>query len=166
MSGTLIDPASPGLWTGVAFSWLAGSVAWRRWRGMPLVARARAGSTFVEGWASARAGTGLVARLGTARNCMHVQVDAQTLRIHPHFPFTLGFMPELYDLDQVIPLDRVLSATILGGQRAQAVEVRHRLADGGEGVVMLLLRRADDFVRTVHAGRSVTSTSSTEASGA
>jgi hypothetical protein len=56
--------------------------------------------TFVERWASARPGSGLVARLSTARNCMQVQVTATELRIHPHFPFTLGFMPELYDLRQ------------------------------------------------------------------
>lgn len=143
------DQFTFGMWAGIALLWLALSIVYRRSMGKPLVAHARPGSRFMEGWASVRVGTGLMSRLGSARNCMQVQVTADVLHIHPHFPFTVGFMPELYDLDKVIPLSSIRSATILGGSRAKAVEVRYLTARKEEGVVHLLLRNAEAFIHAV-----------------
>jgi hypothetical protein len=123
------------------------SIACRRTSGKPLVASVRAGAVFTERWASARIGSGLIARLGTARNCMHVQVADSKLHLHPHFPFTLGFMPELYGLDLVVPLERISSATILGGNHAKAVEVAFRTPGGEQETAQLLLRNPESFVR-------------------
>lgn len=144
--------AAAGLWAGVAFLWLLLSVVHRRWRGKPMLARRAADARYVDRWASARCGTGLLARLGTARNCMHVQVTATQLRLHPHFPFTLGFMPEVYDLDHDVPLDRIRSATILGGHAVQAVEVTYEAGGSAPRVMQLLLRRAEAFVEALHEG--------------
>jgi hypothetical protein len=141
-----LDQIPAGAWAGLFFLWLALSVLYRRARGKPLFARARPDATFTERWASARAGAGLLSRLSTARNCMQVQVSATELRIHPHFPFTLGFMPELYGLDHVIPLHTLRSATIVSGHRAKAVEVRYVTAAGADDVVLLLLRGAEAFI--------------------
>jgi hypothetical protein len=149
-----LDPSSAALWAGLLFAWLAGSIAYRWKLGKPIFARAHASAAFTERWASARPGSGLVARLSTARNCMHVQVTANELRIHPHFPFTLGFMPELYDLDHVIPLTRVRAATILGGNAAKLVEVTYQAANGKEAIVHLLLRKGEAFVAAVFGGES------------
>jgi hypothetical protein len=145
----VFDPHSPGLWAGLLFAWLALSIAYRWKLGKPILARAHADATFVERWASARPGSGVLARLSTARNCMHVQVTASELRIHPHFPFTLAFMPELYDLDQVVALNTVQAATILRGNAAKLVEVKYQAANGKEGVVYLLLRKGEAFVAAV-----------------
>lgn len=139
----------PGLWAAGALLWLALSVVSRLLTDKPLFAARRAGCLFAEGWASARIGTGLLARLGTARNCMHVQVSGDELRVHPHFPFTLGFMPELYDLDQVVALAAVRSAAIVSGHRAKVVELRYTLANGADGQMLLFLRHAEAFIERV-----------------
>lgn len=123
------------------------SVVSRRYRGLPMFASVSPSARFSETWASVRVGTGMVARLGTARNCMHVQVTDDTLELHPHFPFTLGFMPEIYNLDHRIPLDHIRSATVLSHGRLKAVEVKYRNAQGGEGVAQLLLKDAEAFVQ-------------------
>jgi hypothetical protein len=78
---------------------------------------------------------------------MHVQVADSKLHLHPHFPFTLGFMPELYGLDLVVPLERISSATILGGNHAKAVEVAFHTPGGEQETAQLLLRNAESFVR-------------------
>lgn len=143
------DPHAAGLWAGLLFAWLALSIAFRWTLGKPILARAHDDTAFVERWASVRPGSGLMARLSTARNCMHVQVTANELRIHPHFPFTLGFMPELYDLDRVVALKTVRAATILGGNAAKLVEVKYQAANGKEAVLYLLLRKGESFVAAV-----------------
>ena len=89
---------------------------------------------------------------------MHVQVTDSALHIHPHFPFTLGFMPEIYDLDQVIALDKIKFASILGGNRAKAVEVTYLKPGGDESVVQLLLKNAEQFIHAVHARTRDTTT--------
>jgi hypothetical protein len=144
-----LDQIPAGAWAGLFFLWLALSIVYRRAVGRPLIAHARPDARFVERWASARAGAGLLSRLSTARNCMHVQVTATELRIHPHFPFTLGFMPEIYGLDHAIPLANLRSATIVSGHRAKAVEVKYVSAAGADGVVLLLLRNAEAFIHAV-----------------
>ena len=98
---------------------------------------------------SARIGSGLLARLGTARNCIQVQVTGSELHLHPHFPFTIGFMPELYGLDLVIPLERISSATITGGNYAQIVEVVYCTSGGDQNTIQLLLRNAESFIHNV-----------------
>jgi hypothetical protein len=129
--------------------WFIASVAYRAYRGKPLFAQRKPGATFEERWASGRVGTGILARLGTARNCLHVQVDKDTLHIHPHFPFTLGFLPEVYAMDQAVALPNIQDAVILGGRRIKAVEVRFRTTDGDDETLQLLLKGAEGFVGEV-----------------
>jgi hypothetical protein len=141
--------ASAGFWAVLIFVWFALSVAYRRYRGNPVFATPDPGAVFVERWASGRFGSGLTASLSTARNCLQVEVSGGVLRIHPHFPFTLGFVPELYGMDQVVPLGRVRSATIVDGRRANIVEVKLLAADGQEQTHLLLLRHAEKFIAAV-----------------
>lgn len=120
---------------------------------MPIFARSSPGMTFSERWASGRAGNGIVSRLSSAKNCLHVQVDREFLRVHPHFPITLGFVPEVYGMDQVVPLKTISSAAILGGKHAQAVDVRYRTPNGEEQTLVLLLRNAEGFIEAVLGSR-------------
>ena len=149
MTAQSLGELPSGLWLALFAAWLVLSVWWRRRQHNPVFARPSPGHTFAERWASGRAGHGLLARLGTARNCLHVQVACGELRVHPHFPFTLGFMPELYGLDHVVPLGSIRSAVILGGNYAKAVEVRYSLSTGQEAVLQLLLRNAEGFIHAV-----------------
>jgi hypothetical protein len=144
--------ASAGLWAALIAAWFALSIAYRRYRGNPLFATPGADAVFVERWASGRFGTGLMARLSTAKNCLQVEVRDGALRIHPHVPITLGFVPELYGMDQVIPLTQVRSVAILDGRRAKIVEVTVAPAPGKEQTLLLLLRRAEAFIAVVGAG--------------
>lgn len=148
-----MNASNPLLWAFAIFAWFAASVAWRRAFGKPLFARPRADAVFVERWASGRAGRGLVARLSTTRNCLQVQVTGQELIVTPHFPVTVGFMPEIYGLDHRIPLSAVRSALIVGGRRIQAVEVQYDRPDDDPGVLQLLLRQGEAFIAALQAGR-------------
>jgi len=146
--------SSPLLWAFAIFAWFAASVAWRHFFGKPLFARPLPDAVFVERWASGRAGKGLIARLSTTRRGLQVQVTGRELIVTPHFPVTLGFMPEIYGLDHRIPLTAVRSALIVGGRRIQAVEVQYERPGDDTGVLQLLLKRGQDFVAAVQAGKT------------
>jgi hypothetical protein len=155
----LLDTQDPqvaaGLFAAAIALWFVASIAWRAFAGKPFFAMRRPNSTFDQRWASGRVGTGLLARLSTARNCLHIQVSEGTLHIHPHFPFTLGFLPEIYDLDQAVPLSAIQGAAILGGKRVKAVEVRFRTPTGEEETLQLLLKGAEGFVHAVMGNRGL-----------
>ena len=95
-----MDPNAAGLGALAIAAWFLGSIAYRIGSGKGVFARPDPQAVFVERWASARAGHGPIARLATARNCLQVQLTPTELVVTPHFPFTLGFMPELYDYDR------------------------------------------------------------------
>ncbi len=136
---------SSTLFFGGIVAWLAASVVYRTLKGKPVFATAARDALFSEGWASGRCGSGLLARLSAARNCLHVQVAGNAILISPHFPFTLGFIPEAYSMDMRIPLDRVASVSVLGGYRTKAVEVVFQSPDGKESRLQLLLRGGEVF---------------------
>ena len=139
----------PLAWAALSLLWIVSSIAYRLYFRKPIFASTLPGMSFSENWVSVRMGTGIIARLGVARNCIQVQVSTTHFMIHPHFPFTIGFMPEVYDLDLTIPLSKVRSATILSAGRAKAVEVRYVKDDGSDGTAQLLLRHAEPFVQAV-----------------
>ncbi len=154
MFNTLSPQDSAGLFAALVVLWFALSVACRLALGKPIFASRLADDGFVERWASGRTGSGLMARLSRARNCLHVQVCCGAIHVHPHFPFTLGFVPEIYGMDHIVPLDAVQSATIVGGVFAKAVEVKYLLPDGQAQVLHLLLKNAEGFIRAVAPARS------------
>ena len=95
-----------------------------------------------------------MARLSTARHCLQVQLTPQMLTVTPQFPFSVGFMPELYGLDHRIALADVRRVDHLGGALRQAVEVGFVRADGSPEVLQLLLRQGDTFAARLDAARS------------
>lgn len=149
-----MDPSSAGLWALAIVGWFVASVVWRLVSGRGLFARPRSAALFVERWASGRSGTGPVARLATARNCLQVQLTADELVITPHFPFTLGFMPELYDFDKRVRLDAIVRVQRLGGRFAEAIELNYTRHDGTDAVLQLLLRQGERFTALLAAQRA------------
>lgn len=149
MFSTLSPEANAGLFAALIFLWFAVSIAYRMALHKPIFASRQAGDVFVERWASGRSGSGLIGRLSSARNCLHIRVDAASIRIHPHFPFTLGFVPEVYGMDHLVPLSAVRTARILGGAYSKAVEVNYVLPNGQAHVLQLLLKNAEGFIRAV-----------------
>ena len=83
------------------------SAIYRRIKGKPIFPGAPSNSRFVETWASGSSLRNLITRLGGARGCLHVAVTQTSLEIHPHFPFSLLFLPEICDLDIDVPLTRI-----------------------------------------------------------
>ena len=89
--------------------------------------------------------------MGGARNCLFVAVGRDKLVIQPHFPFTLGFLPEIYGLEQQIPLDRILRLSKKRSyfQNVLALEYSDELRSPRE--FELKLRNPDGFLRAVQS---------------
>jgi len=58
---------------------------------------------FKERWASGFTQKNLLTKLGGAGNCLSITLSRNALIIRPMFPFNLMFLPEVYDLEHVIP---------------------------------------------------------------
>jgi hypothetical protein len=146
-----VDQVSAGLWALLIFGWFAASVAYRLVAGKAIFASANGDAVFVERWSSGRAGAGLLAKLSAGRNCLQVQITPTELIVTPHFPFTLGFLPEIYDFDARVKLQDVQSAVLLGGAFVQAVEVIYRNGADESCTLQLLLRRGGEFASSMLA---------------
>ena len=147
-----MDPSYAGLWALLIALWFVASAVYRRANGRPLHAAREPGAVFVARWVSARFGASLLSRLSTARNCVQVQVTRAEIVVTPHFPFTLGFLAEIYGYDRRIRLADVKSVLIVGGHFTPVVEVQYLDAQGREAALQLLLRRAVDFVAAARPG--------------
>ena len=145
---------SPALFLGGLVAWFALSIVYRKWNGKHIFATKEPGALFSERWASGRNGSGFIARLSTAKNCLHVQVSAKGLRIGPHFPITLGFVPEVYAMDQWIPIAEIQDVSVLEERRLTAIEVAYRAPGGKTGVLQLLLRNGRAFQEAVHRAKN------------
>lgn len=93
----------------VAIAWLVFvigiSVAFRRSRGKPVLPRLPDGAVFVDKSASGR----------WASNCLLVAVTDEALSVVPKFPFNLMFLPEIYGLEQTIPVSSIRDVRRLRG---------------------------------------------------
>src|SRR5438045_2200882 len=78
--------------------WIVSAVV-RVGRGRPIFRPRPAGVRFAEGWRSGRSYRNMLTRLAGARSCLWVTVTADELLVGPHFPFSLGFLPEVYGLE-------------------------------------------------------------------
>jgi hypothetical protein len=124
------------LW--LAFGWIALLIAvsllFRLTRGLGVFARPLPEAVFVERWRSGRTGLGLFAGLpagfGRANNCLMFSVNRERLRVEPHFPVTLMFLPELIGLPLDVPLSQVRDATLIEGRFSRRVRIRYRHAGG------------------------------------
>lgn len=141
----------------IAFAWIW-VVAWlvvsfmiRRAKGKMFFAPTSEAFLFSEKWASGRSLDTWWSKLGGARNCLFVAVGRDKLLIQPHFPFTLGFLPEIYGLEQQIPLDRILRLSKKRSyfQNVLALEYSDELRSPRE--FELKLRNPDGFLRAVQS---------------
>lgn len=96
---------------GLAFGWLfivvSASAFYRRFVGKLIVPKPAPTSTFIDRWSSGRSLRNALTRIGGARNCLLIYVADGDLVVAPQFPFTLGFLPEVYGLDLRISLSRI-----------------------------------------------------------
>jgi hypothetical protein len=101
--------------------WIATSILYRRRLRKPLFPRVPDSADFAETWRSGRSLKNFLTRIGGASNCLLVYVDNGTLTIVPMFPFNLMFLPEIYGLEIVAPVDAVRLAETDGLLRKRVV---------------------------------------------
>lgn len=121
---------------------LIASAFYRASKGKSLLAKAPDQPVFLERWTSGRSMRSALTKLGGAKNCLLVGVTREALIIRPHFPFTLLFLPELYQLDWTIARRAIRRVERVAGRR---LLVEFLSSDGSTGSVELMLRRSDQF---------------------
>ena len=129
--------------------WVGISIAYRKWKGKPLFARAPSDTRFLEAWTSGRSNRNVLTKFGGARNCLLVAVTQDSLIVHPHFPFSLLFLPEIYDLDYVIPRKDIRSITPKRTWLGGTVEVVFALPTESVRSIELKLRQPHQFLQAV-----------------
>ncbi|MCW4461629.1 hypothetical protein OK349_07905 [Sphingomonas sp. BT-65] len=91
------------------------SVVYRKSNGKPIRPRLPPDALFAERFASST----------WANNCLMVSVTSEALEVTPFFPFTLGFLPEIYRLDHRIPVRSIHSVALLDTGWVNNVVIRH-----------------------------------------
>ena len=141
-----------GVFVGVwVVGYLLASVLIRRAQGKSPFAPTSNPYLFSEKWASGRALDTWWSKLGGARNCLFVGVSRDKIVIQPHFPFTLGFLPEIYRLETRIPMNRIarLARKRLWFQNTIVLEYFDELR--ARRFYQLQLRHPEDFLNAVQS---------------
>jgi hypothetical protein len=106
--------------------------------------------TFAERWVSGSSEKNLLTKLGGASNCLSVTLSRNALVVRPMFPFNLGFLPEVCDLEHFISRIDIkrIEPSAASGSRTVLVEFE---ADGQKKSIELELRKRDEFLRAVNS---------------
>jgi hypothetical protein len=139
----LPPPVLPLLWIS---AWIGASVIFRVRSGKPLRPTAVPGSRFLERGASGGCLDTPWERLGGARNCLLVALTDSELYITPQFPFNLMFLPEIYGVEEHIPLNRIRSFTSIDRWYGKSIRVDFTRANGSDGTFSLRLRKQREFL--------------------
>jgi hypothetical protein len=140
------------LFYGVAIAWVlfwvvASAIA-RLARRKPIFASPLSDSLFSENRASGRSLKNTFTRIGGARNALLVCVSKQELLIAPHFPFSLMFLPEVFDLEHRVKLSQVKVARIANPKRA-TVAIEIEAINGATRTIELKVRDSSSFLNAV-----------------
>ena len=137
---------SPGfgfLWIA---GWLAASVVYRCSRGKPVLFFGIEGADFIERFASGRSNDTWYAKLGGASNCLVVAVAQHHLIVRPIFPFNLLFLPEIYGLEHVVPVDRIVETISVRRFLRTVVLVRFRDPEAQERQLTLYVKKPEMLI--------------------
>ncbi len=137
-----------------AATWIIASVVYRRWSGKPFLRPRFDRPAFLETWRSGRSRRNLLTRIGGANKCLWVAVHEGRVRIGPHFPFNLMFLPEIYRLEMAVPGAAVLSVERRpSGFDPAIVRLRVQHASGDDEEFDISCRDPQAFVDAVMAIR-------------
>ena len=138
----------PGAMTVLWFvSVLIASIVYRRMNGKPIISRVPSDAVFHESWCSGRSLRNMITRVGGARNSLTVYVQGNELVVNPKFPFTLLFLPEIFGLDERVPV-----ASITAVKRTSHLigcNLRITFAEGGPAPLELTIRDESGFLRSL-----------------
>jgi hypothetical protein len=127
--------------------WITVSIVYRKWKGKPLFADRPSDARFLEAWTSGHSNKSALTKIGGARNCLLVAVTPTALIVRPHFPFSLLFLPEVYDLEYVIPRAQIRAITPKRSWFGETVEIQFALPSGAVRSIELKLRQQEQFLR-------------------
>ena len=150
-------PATLERWFPVLFAvalgwmliWVGLSFAYRKWKHKDVIAERPADAAFLETWTSGNSNRSFLAKIGGARNCLLVAVTQDSLIVRPHFPFNLLFLPQIFDLDHVIPRTHIRSVTAKTGLFGETAEVVFSVASEDTRTIELRLRQPQQFLQAV-----------------
>jgi len=134
---------------------IGGSVAYRKARGKPVLFFGVPGASFQERNASGHSKSSLLSRLGGASNCLVVAVVRDRVVIRPWFPFTLMFLPEIYNLEFEFRVQDVVNATPVKSVFGNRLDLSFRNSAGETEAVALYLRNPDRFVESLGRPASI-----------
>jgi len=129
--------------------WLGASIVYRKSRGKPLFCGKPPDALFFEANGSGHSNRNLFTRLGGVRNCLSVAVTKEAVLTQPQFPFSLMFLPEIYDLEHKIQrshLRAVIPKKVLFGR---SVELEFTTLEGESRSIELCLRGLDQFLEAL-----------------
>ncbi len=150
-------PATLERWFPVLFAvgmawmlvWFGLSLAYRKWKHKDVIAETPADGAFLETWTSGNSNRSFLAKIGGARNCLLVAVTQDSLIVRPHFPFNLLLLPQIFDLDHVIPRMHIRSVTAKNGPFGETVEVVFSGASVDTRSIELRLRQPQQFLQAI-----------------
>lgn len=105
---------------------------------------------FSEKWVTGFSNKNNLTKLGGASNCLIVELSRNALAVRLMFPFNLGFLPQVYDLEHFIPIDKIkrIQADETGDKGRVIIDFE---TAGGEKRIELTLRKRQEFLRAFKA---------------
>ena len=129
---------------------IGGSVLYRISRGKPVLFFGVRGASFQERNASGRSNRSVLTRFGGARGCLVVAVVGDRVVIRPWFPFTLMFMPEIYNLEFEFFVRDIVDATTVESFAGKRIDLSFRNSAGETEAVALHLRNSERFLEVLN----------------
>lgn len=150
-TGSGVEALFVVLWLGLV---IVASVLFRHSRDRPLFSTTPPSATFVERWASGNSNGHLLARLGSASNCLFVAVTPREFIVRPQFPLSLMFLPEIFDLEHTIPRGKIRSVEIVYRWFGSLIEVKFIAKSGSEQSLFLYLRKREQVLSAIRDERA------------
>jgi len=135
-------------WGWIVFLLLA-SIANRTANGKPLVPRVPPDAVWSEKWTSGRSGKNLFTRTADVNGCLLVAVTPDALVVSACFPFSLFFLPELFDLEHRIPHPAIRSVTPKKRLFKESVAIEFDDGSGRPRSIELVLRGTPQFLTAI-----------------
>ena len=139
-----------GLCVGWVAFWVLASAVHRKLKGRGVKSPPKEDIVFEERTASGRSLKSWYTSMGGAQNCLVVTVTGAKLLVRPFFPFTLMFLPEIFDLEHERGLKDLESVKKEKDFLRDKVLISFQ-ASGIHKTIELRLRDADAFIQAAAA---------------
>ncbi|MBV8467492.1 MAG: hypothetical protein JO218_16250 [Burkholderiales bacterium] len=136
------------------FAWLVfgglASLLFRLTRDKPIVARTPVDAVFSERFSSGRSLRHWWMLIGSANGCLCISLTRHELKVAPEFPFSLFFLPEIFDLDVAVPLGNVRAVARRTFFFKPVLRIEYEGDLGERQVLELILRKPEAFEQALY----------------